>query len=111
MRGRSPSCHHSTYSQQGAVIQQSSSQVFREVGRAVRTAVLLRYVSDPALREQIQKATNKAEGIVNLSTCVMHMPANLPGRHAENIPLREILLRIGAMDAGIPGMTASLFSS
>ncbi|MEU4540761.1 Tn3 family transposase [Streptosporangium sp. NPDC023825] len=36
-------------------------QVFREVGRAVRTAVLLRYLSDPALREQIQRATNKAE--------------------------------------------------
>lgn len=36
-------------------------QAFREVGRAVRTMVLLRYLSDPALREQIQKATNKAE--------------------------------------------------
>nr|WP_158718005.1 Tn3 family transposase [Streptomyces sp. NRRL F-2664] len=34
---------------------------FREVGRAVRTMVLLRYLSEPALREQIQKATNKAE--------------------------------------------------
>ncbi|MGW3955394.1 Tn3 family transposase [Streptomyces sp. NPDC004752] len=31
------------------------------VGRAVRTAVLLRCLSDPALREQIQRATNKAE--------------------------------------------------
>ncbi|MEU1282569.1 transposase [Streptomyces sp. NPDC005805] len=36
-------------------------QAFREVGRAVRTIVLLRYLSDPGLREQIQKATNKAE--------------------------------------------------
>ncbi|MFF8592853.1 Tn3 family transposase [Streptomyces sp. NPDC015220] len=36
-------------------------QAFREVGRAVRTAVLLRYLSDPQLREQIQRATNKAE--------------------------------------------------
>ncbi|MER6076330.1 Tn3 family transposase [Streptomyces sp. NPDC001817] len=36
-------------------------QAFREVGRAVRTIVLLRYLSDPALREQIQRATNKAE--------------------------------------------------
>lgn len=27
----------------------------------MRTAVLLRYLSDPALREQIQRATNKAE--------------------------------------------------
>ncbi|WP_369199100.1 Tn3 family transposase [Streptomyces djakartensis] len=36
-------------------------QAFREVGRAVRTTVLLRYLSDPALRKQIQEATNKAE--------------------------------------------------
>ncbi|WP_437035552.1 Tn3 family transposase [Streptomyces sp. enrichment culture] len=31
------------------------------VGRAVRTIVLLRYLSDPRLREQITRATNKAE--------------------------------------------------
>ncbi|MFE5550215.1 Tn3 family transposase [Streptomyces sp. NPDC056534] len=36
-------------------------QAFREVGRAVRTVVLLRYLSDSGLREQIQKATNKTE--------------------------------------------------
>ncbi|GCB51556.1 transposase [Streptomyces sp. NL15-2K] len=36
-------------------------RVFREVGRAVRTIVLLRYLSDPQLREQITRATNKAE--------------------------------------------------
>ncbi|MFE6692071.1 Tn3 family transposase [Streptomyces sp. NPDC057743] len=38
-----------------------SYKAFREVGRAVRTIVLLRYLSDPVLREQIQRATNKAE--------------------------------------------------
>lgn len=36
-------------------------RAFREVGRAVRTIVLLRYLSDPQLREQITRATNKAE--------------------------------------------------
>ncbi|WP_274919543.1 Tn3 family transposase [Streptomyces sp. WZ-12] len=36
-------------------------KVFREVGRAVRTIVLLRYLSEPSLREQISRATNKAE--------------------------------------------------
>ncbi|MFK0294722.1 Tn3 family transposase [Streptomyces sp. NPDC090442] len=36
-------------------------KAFREVGRAVRTIVLLRYLSDPVLREQIARATNKAE--------------------------------------------------
>jgi TnpA family transposase len=42
-------------------------QAFREIGRAVRTAVLLRYLSDPALREQIQRATNKAEACNGLT--------------------------------------------
>ncbi|MFI1801500.1 Tn3 family transposase [Streptomyces sp. NPDC020379] len=36
-------------------------RVFREVGHAVRTIVLFRYLSDPQLREQITRATNKAE--------------------------------------------------
>ena len=36
-------------------------QSFREAGRAVRTAVLLRHLSDSALREQIQRAMHKAE--------------------------------------------------
>ncbi|MBI0380142.1 Tn3 family transposase, partial [Streptomyces albiflaviniger] len=36
-------------------------RVFREVGRVVRTIVLLRYLSAPQLREQITRATNKAE--------------------------------------------------
>lgn len=36
-------------------------KVFREVGRAVRTVVLLRYLSDPQLREQNTRVTNKAE--------------------------------------------------
>ncbi|WP_411144386.1 Tn3 family transposase [Streptomyces sp. x-80] len=36
-------------------------RVFREVGRAVRTVVLLRHLSESGLREQISRATNKAE--------------------------------------------------
>jgi TnpA family transposase len=36
-------------------------QVFREVGRAVRTLFLLRYISDRPLREQITACTNKVE--------------------------------------------------
>lgn len=36
-------------------------RAYRELGRAVRTITLLRYLSDPALRDQIAKATNKAE--------------------------------------------------
>jgi len=36
-------------------------RAFRELGRVIRTIVLLRYISEPELREQIGKATNRAE--------------------------------------------------
>ena len=36
-------------------------QAFREVGRAIRTITLLRYISEPGLRVEITAATNKAE--------------------------------------------------
>jgi TnpA family transposase len=36
-------------------------KVFREVGRSVRTAALLRYLADPQLRARITAATNKVE--------------------------------------------------
>jgi TnpA family transposase len=34
---------------------------FREVGRAIRTVQLLRYLSDPAMRRRVTAATNKVE--------------------------------------------------
>jgi TnpA family transposase len=36
-------------------------RAFRELGRAIRTITLLRYLSEPGLREQITAITNKAE--------------------------------------------------
>jgi TnpA family transposase len=36
-------------------------RAFRELGRAVRTITLLRYLSDPDLREQITQVTNRTE--------------------------------------------------
>ncbi len=36
-------------------------RAFREVGRAVRTEFLMRFLSDQSLRQQITAATNKAE--------------------------------------------------
>jgi TnpA family transposase len=36
-------------------------QAFRELGRVVRTVFLLRYLSDPQLRQQITARTNKVE--------------------------------------------------
>lgn len=42
-------------------------RAFREVGRAVRTAFLLRFLSNQDLRQQITAATNKAESYNNFS--------------------------------------------
>lgn len=42
-------------------------RAFREVGRAVRTAFLLQFLSNRALRQQITAATNKAESYNNFS--------------------------------------------
>jgi hypothetical protein len=41
-------------------------QAFRELGRAIRTEFLLRYLADPAVRTIIQAATNKSESFNHL---------------------------------------------
>ena len=41
-------------------------QAFRELGRALRTEFLLRYLADPAVRTLIQAATNKSESFNRL---------------------------------------------
>ena len=46
-------------------------KAFREVGRAVRTITLLRYVSEPDLREEITAATNKAEAYNGFSAWLL----------------------------------------
>ncbi len=43
-------------------------RAFRELGRVIRTITLLRYLSDPALREQITAITNKVEAFHGFST-------------------------------------------
>src|SRR5207245_9209078 len=40
---------------------------FRELGRAIRTVFLLRYVGDPELRATIHAATNKSEQFNNFA--------------------------------------------
>ncbi|NUT44797.1 MAG: Tn3 family transposase, partial [Thermoactinospora sp.] len=40
---------------------------FRELGRVIRTMVLLRYVSDATLRENITRATNMVESYNNFA--------------------------------------------
>jgi TnpA family transposase len=42
-------------------------RAFRELGRVIRTMVLLRYVSDATLRENITRATNMVESYNNFS--------------------------------------------
>ena len=42
-------------------------RAFRELGRAVRTMVLLRYISQPSLRQHIGKATNMVESFNRFS--------------------------------------------
>ncbi|MBQ1095040.1 Tn3 family transposase [Streptomyces sp. b94] len=42
-------------------------QAFRELGRAMRTVVLLRFLSEPELRESIQSMTNKVEAFHKFS--------------------------------------------
>ncbi len=42
-------------------------RAFRELGRAIRTTVLLRYLSEAGLRDQIAKATNKTEAFNGFS--------------------------------------------
>jgi TnpA family transposase len=36
-------------------------KAFRELGRAIRTITLLRFISEPGLRQEITAATNKVE--------------------------------------------------
>ncbi|MEV4172493.1 Tn3 family transposase [Nonomuraea sp. NPDC049709] len=46
-------------------------RAFRELGRAVRTITLLRYLSDPDLREQITQVTNRNESFHNFADSLM----------------------------------------
>lgn len=46
-------------------------RAFRELGRVIRTITLLRYLSEPELREQITAITNKAEAFHGFSEWLM----------------------------------------
>ncbi|WP_406276572.1 Tn3 family transposase [Nocardia sp. NBC_00881] len=46
-------------------------RAFRELGRVIRTITLLRYLSEPALREQITAVTNKAEAFHGFADWLM----------------------------------------
>ncbi|WP_201762173.1 MULTISPECIES: Tn3 family transposase, partial [unclassified Nonomuraea] len=46
-------------------------RAFRELGRAIRTITLLRYLSEPALREQITAITNRTEAFHGFADWLM----------------------------------------
>ncbi|MEU4409175.1 Tn3 family transposase [Streptosporangium sp. NPDC023963] len=46
-------------------------RAFRELGRAIRTITLLRYLSEPALREQITQVTNRNEAFHGFADWLM----------------------------------------
>lgn len=46
-------------------------KAFRELGRVIRTITLLRFISEPELREEITAATNKVEAYNGFSAWLM----------------------------------------
>jgi TnpA family transposase len=56
-------------------------RALREMGRVIRTVTLLRYLSDPGLREQITAVTNKTEAFHDCSEWLM-----IRGKSATTIP-------------------------
>ena len=59
-------------------------KAFRELGRVIRTITLLRFVSEPELREEITAATNKVEALQRL----LRLAALRPRRDRAQRPRR-----------------------
>ncbi|GAA3532850.1 Tn3 family transposase [Nonomuraea rosea] len=70
-------------------------RAFRELGRAVRTITLLRYLSDPDLREQITQVTNRNEAFHGFADWLMFggklIGHNDPDYHEKIIKFNELL--------------------
>jgi TnpA family transposase len=70
-------------------------RAFRELGRAVRTIRLLRYLSDPDLREQITAITNRNEAFHGFADWLMFggklIGHNDPDYHEKIIKFNELL--------------------
>lgn len=70
-------------------------RAFRELGRAVRTITLLRYLSDPDLREQITQVTNRNESFHNFADWLMFggqlIGHNDPNYQEKIIKFNELL--------------------
>ncbi len=70
-------------------------RALREVGRAVRTVVLLRYLSEPELREGITAITNRVEAFHGfadwLSLGREQLAHNDPVHHEKTVKFNELL--------------------
>ncbi|WP_225887641.1 transposase [Streptomyces canus] len=70
-------------------------QVYRELGRVMRTIVLLRFLSEPELRESIQAMTNKVEAFHKFSNWLMFasdvLQDNDPDHQEKTIKFNELL--------------------
>ncbi|WP_328591774.1 transposase [Candidatus Frankia alpina] len=70
-------------------------RAFRELGRAVRTLVLLRYLSEPALRDSIAAMTNKVEAFHGFAAWLMFggdlLGHNDPDHHEKIIKFNELV--------------------
>jgi TnpA family transposase len=70
-------------------------KAFRELGRALRTVVLLRYLSEPGLRESITTVTNRVESFHNFAAWLAFgntvIPANDPVHMEKVVKFNELL--------------------
>lgn len=70
-------------------------QAYRELGRVIRTIVLLRLLSEPELRESIQAMTNKVEASHKFSNWLMFasdvLQDNDPVHQEKTIKFNELL--------------------
>ena len=70
-------------------------RAFRELGRVIRTVTLLRYLSDPQLREQITAITNRTEAFHGFADWLMFggklIGHNDPDHHEKVIKFNELL--------------------
>ena len=70
-------------------------RAFRELGRAVRTIVLLRYLSEPELREGITAITNRVEAFHGFARWLMFgggvLGDNDPDHHEKIVKFNELL--------------------
>jgi hypothetical protein len=70
-------------------------RAFRELGRVIRTITLLRYLSEPELREQITAITNRTEAFHGFAQWLMFggplIGHNDPDHHEKIVKFNELL--------------------